>query len=96
MYGYEDSFDILPDQLLQKVTAKEIFEWIFEQDINTIVRYISPFRDDPSPSCRFQETSDGTLLFIDFGETSGKTHRTCWRAVMDHYKCSLVIAGLKS
>jgi hypothetical protein len=92
MYGYEDSFDILPDQLLQKITAEEIFKWIFNEDINTAYRYISPFRKDESPNCRFQETLDGTLLFIDFGEISGRTHRTCWRAVMDHYKCSLPIA----
>lgn len=92
MYGYEDSFDILPDQLLQKITPEEIFKWIFKDNINTSIRYTSPFRDDPSPSCRFQETPDGTLLFIDFGESPGRTHRTCWRAVMDHHKCSLPIA----
>lgn len=92
MYGYENFFDILPDQLLQKITAEEIFEWVFEQDINTTHRYISPFRDDNSPNCRFQERFDGTLLFIDFGEEPGKTHRTCWRAVMDKHKCSLPIA----
>jgi hypothetical protein len=94
MYGYEDSFDILPDQLLQKITAEEIFKWIFNDDISTAYRYISPFRDDSNPDCRFQETLDGTLLFIDFGERnhSGRTHRTCWRAVMDYHKCSLSVA----
>lgn len=92
MYGYEDSFEILPDQLLQKITAEEIFKWIFNDDISTAYRYISPFREDKTPKCRFQETIDGTLLFIDFGEISGKTHRTCWRAVMDYHKCSLSVA----
>lgn len=93
MYGYEGSFEILPDQLLQKVTAEEIFRWIFNEDISTAYRYTSPFRKDDSPNCRFEETSDGTLLFIDFGETSGgRTHRTCWRAVMDHHKCTLSTA----
>lgn len=95
MYGYEDSFDILPDQLLQKITAEDIFKWIFNDDISTAHRYTSPFRKDESPNCRFQETLDGTLLFIDFGESPGRTHRTCWRAVMDHYGCSLPVA-LKS
>lgn len=92
MYGYEDSFDILPEQLLQKIKAEEIFRWIFNDDINTSIRYTSPFRKDNNPDCRFQETIDGTLLFIDFGESSGRTHRTCFRAVMDNFKCTLPIA----
>lgn len=92
MYGYDNSFEISPDQLLQKITAEEIFRWIFNDDISTAHRYTSPFRDDENPDCRFQETIDGTLLFIDFGEPSGRTHRTCWRAVMDHHKCNLSTA----
>jgi len=56
------------------------------------IRYTSPFRKDNNAACRFQETIDGTLLFIDFGESSGRTHRTCFRAVMDSFQCSLPIA----
>lgn len=92
MYGYENFSEILPEQLLQKITAEEIFKWIFEEDINTTHRYISPFRDDKSPNCRFQETIDGTLIFIDFGEQPGRRHRACWRAVMDKHKCNLPTA----
>lgn len=94
MYGYENFFDISPDQLLQKITAEEIFQWIFKEDINLTDRYLSPFRKDNTPNCRFEERIDGTLLFVDFGERNhtGRTHRTCWGAVMDLHKCNLPTA----
>lgn len=89
MYGFEDYFELTPDQLLQKVTPEEIFKWIFKVDIDEQSRFKSPFRKDENPDCRFETRLDGTLLFVDFGDPDGRTHRTCFRAVMDHYQCSL-------
>jgi hypothetical protein len=92
MYGYNDDFEILPEQLLQKITQEQVFEWIFQQNINTVERYTSPFRNDKTPNCRFEEVEDGTLLFVDFGEPSGQTHITCWKAVMRYHKCTFPVA----
>lgn len=90
MYGYDELIDILPEQILQKVTETEIFEMVLGEEIilDSNVRYVSPFRQDKSPGCRFETQEDGTLIFVDFGDPTGKTHRNCFNAVMDKYGCS--------
>lgn len=93
MYGYEDHLDIHPEQILQKVTELEIFEWVLGEKVDLSIRYLSPFRDDTNPDCRFEEREDGTLLFLDFGDPYGKTHRSCFNMVQAKYNnCSLSTA----
>jgi hypothetical protein len=95
MYGYEEYSDISPEQLLQKVTQQQIFEFVLDRTFNFEDKYLSPFRVDTRPGCRFEERSDGTILFIDFGEKHirpHKTHRTCFAMVMDKYDCNLTKA----
>lgn len=91
MYGYEEHLDITPEQLLQKVTQKQIFEWVLKEPFEFGKRYKSPFRTHSNPekgTCRFEERTDGTILFVDFGDTT--THRTCFKMVMDsHQNCTL-------
>lgn len=97
MYGYGEYVDISPEQLLQKVTQEQIFEFILDSSspgtkFDFSLRYTSPFRSDKKPGCRFEQRPDGTILFVDFGEkllNPTKTHRSCFRMVMDFYDVSL-------
>jgi hypothetical protein len=91
MYGYEDHVDITPEQLLQKITQEQIFEFVLEEPFDWSARYISPFRIDRKPGCRFEQRDDGTILFVDFGERylTGRTHRSCFRMVIDKFNATL-------
>ncbi len=88
MYGYTPEVEIEPEQILQKIDAKLIFELVFKQELDLSQLYCSPFRDDKRPGCRFEYREDGTLLFIDFGERfrTGHTHRNFLQAVADAYE----------
>jgi hypothetical protein len=95
MYGYAELFELTPEQLLQKVTQEQIFEFILKQPVNLNWRYCSPFRVDNNPGCRFEQRPDGTLVFVDWGErliVNGKVHRSCFSMVMDSYKVNLTKA----
>lgn len=87
MYGYVPEIEIEPEQILQKIDAKLIFELVFKTELDLSQLYCSPFREDKKPNCRFEYREDGTLLFIDFGERtrSGHTHRNFLMAVADAY-----------
>lgn len=95
MYGYEAFIEITAEQLLQKISQEQIFEFVLEEPFSYGFRYLSPFRPKEKPDtkagCRFESREDGTILFVDFGERylTGRTHRTCFRAVMDKHKCDL-------
>lgn len=89
MYGYDKVPEITPNEILQKITQEQIFEFILGKDFSYDKRYNSPFRKDDSPGCKFTVAKDGTIFFTDFAEVKGKTHRICWRMVMDYYNVSL-------
>lgn len=87
MYGYNHYDKILPEQVLQKVTQEEIFEFAFGHPISLDEKYQSPVREDKRPGCRFETREDGTILFIDFGDS--QHHRTCFGLVMAKFKVTL-------
>jgi hypothetical protein len=91
MYGYEETIDISPEQLLQKVSQEKIFELVLEQPFSFNIRYKSPFREHSKNigTCRFERRDDGTILFVDFGDLRGRTHRSCFRMVMDKFSVNL-------
>lgn len=84
MYGFQDYNKITPEQVLQKVSQEEIFQFVLGKHPDSASRFLSPFRIDKKANCRFEVIADGTLLFVDFGDKS-TTHRTCFKAVMDKY-----------
>lgn len=89
-YGYEEYLDITPDQILQKVSQQQIFEWILQEPFDFTKRYKSPFRTHSNPNkgtCRFEQREDGTIIFVDFGDS--KTHRTCFGMLMDLERTTL-------
>lgn len=91
MYGYEEHIEVTPEQILQKITQEQIFEFILGVPFNINNRYTSPLREDNKPGCRFEQRQDGTILFVDFGERllTGHTHRTCFSMVMDFFGVNL-------
>lgn len=86
MYGYEEYNNLTPEQILQKITQEQIFQFVFGHSINIEDRYKSPFRRDRTPGCWF-EWVNGILLFNDFGDK--QRHRSCFKAVMDKYNVTL-------
>jgi len=91
MYGFQEHLELNFDQLLQKVTPQQIFEFLLRQPFSFENRYLSPLRGDRKPGCRFEQRQDGTILFVDFGERllrPEKTHRTCIGMLMEMYNVS--------
>lgn len=87
MYGYEEDYtNISIEQVLQKVSQQQIFEWILGEPFNINGRYRSPFREDKNPGCKFIQREDGTILFLDFGDKTGGRHRSCFGMVIEAYK----------
>lgn len=83
-YGYEEYLDITPQQILQKISQQKIFEWLLQEPFEFGKHnYKSPFRTHSKGkgTCRFEQREDGTILFVDFGDS--KTHRTCFGMLMD-------------
>jgi hypothetical protein len=91
MYGYEEYIEISPEQVLQKITQEQIFSWVLKENFSWTARYKSPFRAHSKDrgTCRFEQREDGTILFVDFGDLTGRTHRSCFRMVMDKERCNL-------
>jgi hypothetical protein len=91
MYGYEEHVEITPEQLLQKISQQRIFEFALQQQFSFNLKYNSPFREHSKGkgTCRFEQREDGTILFVDFGDLEGRTHRSCFRMIMDVYSVSL-------
>lgn len=89
MYGYYEYTDITPEQLLQKIDQVKIFEFVLKQPVDLNKKYLSPFREDRVPKCFFTTREDGIILFIDFGDRAGRTHRSCFRMVMDSHEPSI-------
>lgn len=88
MYGYEKYLEITGQHILTKVTQEQIFQLVFEKPISLTARYTSPFRTDKNPGTFFSKREDGTLIYIDFGEIDGYTHRSCFQTIMDFNKLS--------
>lgn len=84
-YGYTTTrLYISKEEILSKVSQKEIFQMIFGY-LPEEYRYTSsPFRQDNHPNCYF-EWYKGTLWFIDWAESGKRRHRDCFNAVQDHY-----------
>jgi hypothetical protein len=87
MYGYYEYVELTPQQVLQKVSQQQIFEWILGEKIEEGRRYRSPIRKDRQPGCRIDTLANGDMLFVDFGDTP--THRSCFKLAMDTHGASL-------
>ncbi len=81
MYGYQEYIDLTPEQVLQKVSQQQIFELALQEEFSFNKLYRSPLREDTKAGCRFEERPDGTILFLDFGDST--IHRTCFKLLMD-------------
>jgi len=88
MYGLYEYTNITPEQLLQKITREQIFEFVLNQKIDLNRRYRSPFREDKNAGCFFSLVS-GALVFVDYADRENKKRRSCFGMVMDLYKVDL-------
>lgn len=90
-YGYTEFNFITPEQILQKISQEDIFEYIlgFKPELGR--QYFSPFRTDKHAGCRFELQND-ILLFVDFGEIQDKTHRGFISAAMDMFGITYNVA----
>lgn len=85
MYGYDEYSDITADQIIQKVSQEQIFEWLLGKKFNIDEKYTAPYREDRTPRCWF-EYKEGVLLFMDFGDREGRRHKPWFLVVMAMYK----------
>lgn len=88
MYGYYEHLNITPEQLLQKVTREQIFEFALGQKIQLYKKYRSPFREDKNAGCFFS-LIEGALIFVDYADRDNKKRRSCFGMVMDLYRVDL-------
>lgn len=93
MYGYEEYIDnLLPEHILQRVTQEQIFEFVLQQSFHPDKKYKAPYREDNHAGCNFGIREDGTILFQDFTQPKGYTHKSCFRVIMDTYGVNLTEA----
>jgi hypothetical protein len=89
MYGYEEYFDLSPEHILQKVTQEQIFKIVLKEIYIDTVCYTNPLRRDKNPGCWLSyDNTTGALLFVDFADKN-RTHRNCFRMIMDKYNVSM-------
>ena len=88
MYGYGSYNDITPEEILKQITQEQIFEFILVEKFEFGKRYRSPLRDDNKANCRFEQLENGTILWVDFGDTR-QTHRSCWNFVFTFFNTDL-------
>ena len=72
------------DMLLNKYSEETFMEYYLGFPVDKKL-HTSPLRDDHNPTCSFFRTTNGTLLFHDFGDGS---YRDFVKVVMDKYGAS--------
>lgn len=84
MYGFDEYSNLSPEQILQKVTQEQIFEWILQKPLDLGKRYKAPYREDNTPRC-WLEYKAGGLMFMDFSPKTAKSHKSCFGVLMEIY-----------
>ena len=75
---------ISKESILSLVTQEEIFELVFKFKPVEFEYVTSPLRNDDVPGCWFSLHDNGTLYFVDFGNS--RTHSDCFNIVQDYFK----------
>lgn len=88
MYGYKEYEPLNVENILSRVTEKEILGIIFIEDIvvDKGAYYRAPYRNDTQPGCWFEEYN-GRIAFIDFADTPPKP-KDCFQIIMKTKKLS--------
>jgi hypothetical protein len=75
---------ISKESILSLVTQEDVFELVFKFKPEEFEYVVSPLRNDDVPGCWFSYHDNGTLYFVDFGNS--RTHSDCFNIVQDYYK----------
>lgn len=89
MYGYSEYTPLTKEEVLRRVSEKDIFQALFDNVDIVLDRerlYKAPYRNDIHADCWFEE-HEGVLCFIDFAST-GKKSKTCFDVIMIMYGLS--------
>ena len=74
---------ISKQSILALVSQEDIFKLVFKYAPKELEYVTSPLRQDEDPGCWFSYHINGTLYFIDFGNT--RTHSDCFNVVQDFF-----------
>jgi len=89
-------FGIVPDIdkkfVLDRLSQEEIFEKYLGVSVVYTERFISPLRDDSTPTCSFKMSELGIIWFKDW---SGHFYGDCFSVVQHVYNCSFYEACRK-
>jgi hypothetical protein len=83
MYGYKEYIPITTEEILKRVSQKDVFGIIIKKSIiidKGMATYVAPYRNDNNPDCYFEEYQ-GKLYFVDFADID-KRPKDCIRLVM--------------
>lgn len=82
MYGYVKYIPLTSEEVLKRVSQKDIFKALFNEDIvlDKEKLYTAPYRKDDHADCWFEEF-EGKLCFVDFA-SPGKKSKTCFDVIM--------------
>lgn len=72
------------DKILEYVSEEDIFQLVFDSELTEFEYLTSPFREDNTPGCWFEEDLNGRLKFIDY--TRNPCRMDCFSAVQEFYK----------
>lgn len=87
MYGYDKYVPLSREEILLRVSEKEIFGIVIQEDIleNKEALYKAPYRNDTIGQCYFEKFG-GSLLFIDFASSYRIKSMDCFLLVAETYK----------
>jgi len=74
MYGYKEFIPLTTEEILKRVSEKDIFEIIIKKPIiidKNRATYVAPYRNDNNPDCYFEEYQ-GKIYFVDFADIDKK------------------------
>jgi len=87
MYGYKNYTPLTPEEILRRVSEKDIFGIIIKEPIidEKGAYYKAPYRLDTNPDCYF-EKYNGSLKFIDFADY--QRTKSCFGLIQRVYNLS--------
>ena len=89
MYGYKQYAPLTVENILDRVTEKEILGIVFKEEIilDKGVKYLAPYRDDKEAGCFFEEY-EGGIYFVDFADTM--VSKNCFHVIMKTKRLSFI------
>jgi len=81
------------ENIIDSLYEEDIFSFYLNEQVDLKKEYLSPFRADKEPTCKFFKGRNGRLLFIDFGQNSSVSD--CFQFVQKMFNISFFDSLLK-